>query len=90
MRPFIWGMLAMASTTVAMFFLRYWNETRDRLFGYFALAFAVMAVHWVNHVGLSADSEVGEYRVYVIRLIAFIIIIVGVIDKNWRSRGTMR
>jgi predicted membrane-bound spermidine synthase len=90
MRPFLWGMLTMASATVALFFLRYWSRTRDRLFGFFALAFAVMAANWANHIGLSVQSEAREYRVYIIRFVAFLIIIVGIIDKNRRSRRALR
>jgi len=86
MRPFLWGVLAMASAAVALFFLRYWKNTRDRLFGFFAVAFALMAANWANHLGIDPQREVQEYRVYIVRFIAFSIILIGIVDKNRRSR----
>jgi len=85
MRPFLWGMLTMASAGVALFFLRYWTITRDRLFAFFALAFALMAANWVNHMGVAPQQEVQEYRLNIMRFIAFTIILIGIIDKNRRS-----
>ena len=85
MRPFLWGVLAMASATVALYFLRYWKDTRDRLFGFFAVAFALMAANWANHLGMDPLQEVREYRVYIVRFIAFSIILIGIIDKNRRN-----
>jgi hypothetical protein len=86
MKVFAWGVLAMASLVAALFFLRYWRATRERLFAFFSLAFVGMAVNWtvlavVNH---PAD-EARQAHVYVIRLVAFVILIVGIIDKNRRS-----
>ena len=85
MKGFILGLLAMGSAVSALFFLRYWSRTRDRLFGFFALAFAVMAFNWANHLGIRPELEATEYRLYAVRLIAFMIIVVGIIDKNRRS-----
>lgn len=85
MRPFLLGMLTMASAAIALFFLRYWRNTRDRLFAFFALAFALMAANWFNHLGITAQQEAQEYRVYLIRFIAFSIILIGIIDKNRRG-----
>ena len=85
MKSFILGLLTMASAVSALFFLRYWSRTRDRLFGFFALAFGVLALNWPNHLGIRPELEATEYRVYVVRLIAFMIILAGIIDKNRRS-----
>jgi predicted membrane-bound spermidine synthase len=85
MRPFLWGILTMACAAVALFFLRYWSMTRDRLFAFFAVAFALMAANWVNHLAVAPQQEVQEYRLNIIRFIAFILILVGIIDKNRRS-----
>ena len=85
MRPFLWGVLALASAAVALFFLRYWKDTRDRLFGFFAAAFALMAANWAIHLGVDPRQEVQEYRIYIVRFIAFSIMLIGIIDKNRRS-----
>lgn len=86
MRVFAWGMLAMASLLAALFFLRYWRATHERLFAFFSLAFVGMAINWtvlaiVDH----PVDEAQQAHAYVIRLVAFVILLVGIIDKNRRS-----
>ena len=86
MRTFAWGVLAMASLAAALFFVRYWRASRERLFGFFALAFLGLSANWtvlaiINH---PAD-EARQVLAYVIRLVAFVILIIGIIDKNRRS-----
>lgn len=76
----------MAALVAALFFLRYWRSTRERLFAFFALAFLGMSVNWtllaiVNH----PVDEMRQAHAFVIRLVAFVILIVGIIDKNRRS-----
>ena len=44
MKFFVWGVLAMGSLVPALFFLRYWRSSRDRLFAFFAVAFGLMAL----------------------------------------------
>ena len=86
MRIFAWGVLAMASLTAALFFLRYWRATRERLFAFFALAFLGLTANWT--VLALIDHPVDEARqlhAYVIRLVAFVVLIIGIIDKNRRS-----
>jgi hypothetical protein len=81
MRQFCWGMLTMASLVASLFFVRFWKASRDRLFAFFAVAFVLFALNWL---ALSAVDPAFEARhvVYVIRLAAFIVIIVGILDKN--------
>ncbi|HEX8155496.1 MAG TPA: DUF5985 family protein, partial [Thermoanaerobaculia bacterium] len=42
--PLVSGALTMGYAVVCLFFLRYWRDTRDRLFAWFAMAFALLAV----------------------------------------------
>lgn len=85
MRQFIWGMLTTESAVAALFFLQFWRVSGDRLFLYFALAFAAMTANWI---GLSAVDPAFELRHYLFlsRLLAFLLIIAGIVDKNRRSR----
>ncbi|HVK56814.1 MAG TPA: DUF5985 family protein [Burkholderiales bacterium] len=76
------GAIAMASLVAALFFLRFWKQTRDRFFLLFAIAFALDAVHRVT-LGLSHFSEEDEPLFYLARLITFGLIIAAIIDKNW-------
>jgi peptidoglycan/LPS O-acetylase OafA/YrhL len=75
------GAIALAYSVAALFFLRFWKETRDRLFAMFAIAFAVLAA---NRVLLSYVAEPHEARTwhYLVRLLAFLLILAAVVDKN--------
>lgn len=84
MNEFIWGALAMASWVAGLCFLRFWTRTKDRLFAYFAAAFWLLMLNWV---GLAAVPPLDESRheVFLLRLAAFVLIAIGIIDKNRRS-----
>jgi hypothetical protein len=78
---FLNGASFAACLVIALFFFRFWRQTRDRLFGIFALAFAVFGA---NRAVLSALDEDADQRVivYLIRLLAFLLILAAIIDKN--------
>jgi hypothetical protein len=82
------GAIIMGCFVAGLFFLRFWRRTRDRLFAMFAAAFWMMAV---NRIVLASLNEESEFRtpVYVVRLLAFVLILVAIIDKN-RSGGPTR
>ena len=84
MIQFLWGALTMACSIAALFFLKFWARTRDRLFAAFAAAFAVMAVNWAV-LALNTPSDEARHYVYAIRLAAFGLIVAGVVDKNRRG-----
>ena len=85
MNQFLWGMLAMAALVAALLFLRLWRTGRDRLLLFFAAAFAIFALNWIG-LGISnPDYETLHYS-FLLRLAAFLLIIVGVVDKNRRVR----
>jgi len=81
---FMLGAIAVASVVAGLFFLRFWRRTRDRLFLMFAAAFWLMAVNWAALAFTQADEIRTAF--YVVRLVAFVLILVAIIDKN-RSRG---
>ncbi len=81
MKQFCWGMLTMASVVASLFFLRYWKASGERLFAFFAVAFAMLAVNWVALTAVDPAFE-ARHLIYLIRLAAFIVIIVGIVDKN--------
>jgi uncharacterized membrane protein HdeD (DUF308 family) len=39
------GAIFMAAMVIALFFVRYWRQSRDSLFIYFAIAFVLEGVH---------------------------------------------
>jgi hypothetical protein len=81
---FLWGALAMASIAVCLFFLRFWRVSRERLFLFFALAFVAFAANWAGLALVNPPVESRHY-LYLVRLLAFVLIIVGIVDKNRRS-----
>jgi hypothetical protein len=81
MSSFISGMITMGYLVAGIFFLRFWRDTRDRLFAMFGAAFFILAA---QRLGLEFVKDVPE-RVtlwYFVRLLAFLIIIAAVVDKN--------
>lgn len=81
MNQLITGMIVMAYFVAALFFLRFWVDTRDRLFMMFALAFGVLGV---QRIILALTTQISEDPVYlyVVRLLAFLLILAAIIDKN--------
>lgn len=75
------GAIAMASLVAALFFLRFWTQTRETLFLLFSLAFAIDAATRLI-LGLSDVSKEMEPFFYLARLITFALIIFAVIQKN--------
>lgn len=64
-----------------LFFLRFWRDTRDPLFGYLAAAFWLLALSWALLALFSPTEDTRPY-VYGLRLIAFALIIGGIIVEN--------
>jgi uncharacterized membrane protein YeiB len=81
MNLFISGAIMMGYAVAGLFFLRFWRETRDRLFSIFALAFWVLAINRFAFLFIDEASEARTY-VYLMRLVAFSLILVALIDKN--------
>jgi len=83
---FLGGMLGAGYLIAAAFFLRFWRDSRDRLFAIFAAAFLLLFVQRVL-LGLEVSLMEDEVWSYVIRLVAFLLILWAIIDKN---RGRTR
>lgn len=81
MKLFLHGMIAAVAATIALIFFKFWRQTRDRLLAFFSAAFGVMAIERVLHAMSPMSSEHG-YLIYVVRLLGFVLILVGVLDKN--------
>ncbi|HVJ78696.1 MAG TPA: DUF5985 family protein [Hyphomicrobium sp.] len=76
------GAAAMASLVAAMFFLKFWRQSRDSLFLCFAIAFCIDAVTRLM-LGLGHFSDEQAPFFYLARLAAFCIIILAIVQKNW-------
>jgi hypothetical protein len=80
---FLHGLVAMGMAVSALFFVRYWRQTRDRLFAFFAAAFGLMAIERVAVVFAQLRLENVAW-LYLIRLAAFLLIAWAIIEKNRR------
>jgi hypothetical protein len=79
------GALAMGTLICALIFLRLWRDSADRFFLFFALSFLVQAV---NRVALSLEPfpNEGSPLHYWVRLLAYVLILVAIADKNRAPR----
>ncbi len=86
---FLAGMIVLGSAMAGLVFLRFWRKTHDRLFALFGASFFLMAVNraWLSVVGEAAESRTA---IYLIRLLAFVIILVAIVDKNLAPRRARR
>jgi hypothetical protein len=78
---YLCGALAMSAVVVALFFLRFWRVSRDRLFVYFTAAFVLLAANWTALAAIAPSRE-SRHFVYLIRLVAFLLLAFGIWDKN--------
>ena len=83
---FMLGAIVMACVVATLFFLRFWRKTGDRLFGLFGLAFGVLAVNWVALAFFGGDETI-RTLLYAVRLLAFVTILVAIVDKNRARAG---
>lgn len=81
--PFVAGALTLGWLAIGVFFLKFWRRTGDGLFLAFAVAFALLATNQAVPVLFGIASEDQGY-VYLLRLAAFLLIILAVLRKNLR------
>jgi hypothetical protein len=81
MNRFLLGAMMMGFLVASLFFLRFWRDTRDRLFALFSLAFLVLAVNRVGFMLTEVHNVKGDY-LYGVRFLAFLLILVAIVDKN--------
>lgn len=77
------GMLTAGFLVIALFFAKFLARTHDRLFAFFAVAFVLLAIERSAFI-LSTNWVPEPTWLYFIRLAAFLVIAVGVWDKNRR------
>ncbi len=78
---FLQAVAATAALINGVFFWRFWRESRDQLFATFALAFWLLAASWTILAIFNPSGESLPY-VYAVRLLAFLVLIGGIVQKN--------
>jgi uncharacterized membrane protein len=85
MKEFLLGALMMGFAVAAVFFARFYRQTRDRLFLLFGVAFGILAIIQLALLLIDERSE-ARTGVYLVRLLAFVIILYAIVDKNRAQR----
>jgi hypothetical protein len=81
MLDFLTGAIAMGYFVAGLFFLKFWKRSQDRLFAIFAVAFFVLCVQRLAFLVIESSGEHAIF-LYVIRLLAFTLILAAIVDKN--------
>lgn len=83
---FFLGVIFTASITASLFFLKFWRMTRDSLFLAFAAAFAIEGLNRLTFLFVERPNE-GTPAIYVVRLLAFLLILAAIFRKNRRRQA---
>jgi len=75
------GAISMASLVIALFFLRFWRNSGDRFFLYFALSFFIEGLHRIYSAITHTNGEDSPLH-YLIRLLAYGLILWAILEKN--------
>lgn len=87
MESFLLGMISMGCAVAALLFLRFWRSSRDRLFLFFAAAFAIEAINRMIFAAYGQDSSEYQLGYVLARLGSFLLILAAIVDKNAARRG---
>ncbi len=79
------GFLVACCWVAGLFFFRFFRSTQDRLFLFFAAGFWVFSLNWLGVALLGGLTE-SRHLLYLLRLLAFALILAGIHDKNRRER----
>jgi hypothetical protein len=82
--PFVLGATSFGFLLAALFFARFYRDTRDGLFVYFALGFVLEALGRALSAFESAPN-VGDPSIYLLRTLAYSFILLGIYRKNRAS-----
>ncbi len=94
---FLSGAAMVAFSACGLFFLKIWQASRDRFFLYFCSAFLILAGERIvllltRQFSKTAEDGIVEASswVYLMRLFAFCLILVAVIEKNRNGRAATK
>lgn len=80
------GVLTAGFLVLGLFFLKFWRRTGDGFFVLFAAAFWLLAGNAVASALTGPHSEITNPPIYLLRLFAFVLIIVAIVRKNVAGR----
>jgi len=75
------GLIVAGYLVIGLFFLRFWRQSGDALFGYFSAAFSLLAAQRAMLAVLEPDEGLWVF-LYGLRAFAFLLIIYAIVAKN--------
>jgi uncharacterized membrane protein HdeD (DUF308 family) len=76
---FLQGAIMICAFLASLFFFRFWRQTKDRLFLYFATSFFTMGI---VRICLTFTAEEDKTGLYFVRMFSFVLIIAAIVEKN--------
>ncbi len=86
---FLNGAACMGALSCGLFFLNFWRKSADRLFLVFAISFWLLAIERIISLYFQDIPAEDKAALYLLRLVAFLVILAGIWDKN-RKRSAGR
>ena len=78
------GMIAAGYLIAGLYFLRFRQQSGDRLFVFFAIAFCLLAAQRILLTLFGSNEDIAV-ALYALRAFAFIIILYAIVDKNRKT-----
>jgi hypothetical protein len=80
------GAIAMACLIAGLFFLRFWKQTRDRFFLFFAISFFIEGINRAA-LGMTGNPNEGQPFFYFVRFLSYVFILFAILSKNLAKRA---
>lgn len=78
---FLLGVISLSSLIAGLFFLKFWRSTHDELFRTFSFSFFIEGLNRAVLLFVQHPNE-GNPGVYLVRLLAFLLILIAIVRKN--------
>jgi hypothetical protein len=85
MKLFIHGASMFACFLIGVSFLRFWRVSRDRFFILFSSAFFLLGLERLIIAAATANGDELGTWLYLLRIMAFLMILSAVLDKNRKT-----
>jgi uncharacterized membrane protein HdeD (DUF308 family) len=82
---FLLGVIATASITAGIFFLKFWRKTHDSFFLAFAASFIIEGLNRSAVLFVNKPSA-GSSWTYLVRLLSLLLILMAILRKNYGEK----
>jgi uncharacterized membrane protein HdeD (DUF308 family) len=82
---FLLGVIATASITAGVFFLKFWRKTSDSFFLAFAASFIIEGLNRSAVIFVNKPNQ-GSPWTYLVRLLSLLLILAAILRKNYGEK----